>query len=272
MNSRSIREFLAGARLLGRGFGLFGGTPGLLVLGVIPAMITLVLITAALATLLYFIGDLATLATWFADDWSEAAKTATRIVAGVAIVGIATLLAALTFVAITLIIGDPFYEIISKRVEERLGDAPAEADIPWYVTIRWNLVDSIKLLLLSLSFSFPLLLAGFVPVVGQSVVPVLNVVVGGWFVALEVTGIPFNRRGLRLADRRQLLRANRPMVLGFGIPVFVLLMVPLAGLLVIPAAIAGSTLLTRHLLGSGTDRPSVPEPSSRPPAVDQVGV
>jgi CysZ protein len=267
-----VREFFAGARLLGRGFGLFAGTPGLLVLGVLPAIVTLVLITAAFGTLLYFISDLAVLATWFADDWSGAAQTATRIVAGVAIVGVAALLAALTFVAVTLIIGDPFYEIISKQIDERLGDAPAAADLPWYVTLRWNFVDSIRLLVFSLSFSVPMFFAAFIPVVGQSVVPVLNVAIGGWLIALEITGIPFNRRGLRLADRRQLLRANRAKVLGFGIPVFLLLMVPLAGVLVIPAAIAGSTLLTRQLLGLGIDRPPIPTPSTGPRSIEQIGV
>jgi CysZ protein len=64
-----------------------------------------------------------------------------------------------------------------------------------------------------------------------------------------LTGIPFNRRGLRLRDRRRLLRANPALVLGFGVPVFVIFLIPFAAVLVIPAAVAGSTLLTRRVLG-----------------------
>jgi CysZ protein len=271
-SSRSIREFFKGARLLGRGFGLFAGTPGLLILGMVPAIITLALISAAFGTLLYFIGDLTAWVTWFADGWETAARTATRVVAGVAIIGIAALVAAMTFVALTLIVGDPFYEIISKRVDERLGNAPVEADIPWYTTIRWNLSDSLRLLALSLSVSVPLFFAGFLPVIGQTLVPVLDVAFGAWLIALEVTGIPFNRRGLRLADRRRLLRANRAFVLGFGVPVFLLLMIPLAGVLVIPAAIAGSTILTRHVLTVAPRAHPVSQGSAGTQSIQQAGV
>ena len=76
----------------------------------------------------------------------------------------------------------------------------------------------------------------------------------GDVIAVEVTGIPFNRRGMRLRQRRKLLRANRPLALGFGIPIFLLLLVPFAAIVVIPAAVAGGTLLTRHLLGLPIDR------------------
>ena len=71
--------------------------------------------------------------------------------------------------------------------------------------------------------------------------------------AVEMTGIPFNRRGLFLTQRRQLLRANRPMALGFGIPVFLLLLIPFAAIVVVPAAVAGSTLLARRVLGQSID-------------------
>lgn len=248
----STREFAAGARLLGRGFGIFLRSPRMLLLGLVPALISLVLVVIAFGLLLYFVGDLAALVTWFADDWSPDSRNAARIVAGVAIVGAGLLTLALTYTAVTLIIGDPFYEVISKQVEDAVGGAPAEADLPWYVTLWWNLVDSIRLVLLSMIVTVPLFVAGFVPVIGQTVVPVLGVVAGGWLLGLELTGVPFNRRGLRLADRRRILRANRALTLGFGVPVFLMLMVPFAALLVVPVAVAGATLLTREVLGLPT--------------------
>lgn len=259
-------EFLFGVGLLGRGGSLFARSPGMLVLGVVPALITLILVAGALGVLLYFIGDLSALVTWFADDWSETARTAARAVAGVTIVTVAALLSVFMFVAVTLVIGDPFYEQISKRIEDRVGGAPSEADIPWYRTILWNLVDSLRLVGLSVGLSVPLFLAGMVPVVGQTVVPVVDVIVGGWLIALEITGIPFNRRGLRLADRRRLLRARRALALGLGIPVFLLLMVPFVGVIVMPVAIAGSTLLARKVLGLPID----PALRDQPPRIPTV--
>src|SRR6266511_343791 len=236
--TRATAELLAGIRLLGRGIGMYARTPRLLVLGLIPAVISAAIMTAAFAVLIYFVSDLAALVTWFADDWSASLRGGVRVLAGVAIVGIAAVLAVLTYTAITLVIGDPFYEAISKKVE-----------VPWWRSMRWNLVDSLRLLALTLAIGIPMFVLGFIPLVGQTVVPVLDALIGGWFLVVELTGIPFNRRGLRLRDRRRLLAANRALALGFGVPVFLIFLVPFAAVLVIPAAVAGSTLLARRVLG-----------------------
>jgi CysZ protein len=243
------KDFFAGVRLFGRGFGMYAKSPRLLLLGLIPAVISAIVMAAALAALIYFIADLAGAATWFADDWSPGARSAIRLLAGIAIVVVAVMLGVLTYTAITLIIGDPFYEAISKEVDRRLGDATAEPDVPWWISTRRNLVDSVRLLAMSVAVGVPMFLLGFLPVVGQTVVPVLDAVIGGWLLAVELTGVPFNRRGMRLRERRRLLRANRALALGFGVPVFVIFLIPFAAVLVIPAAVAGSTLLTRRVLG-----------------------
>ena len=91
--------------------------------------------------------------------------------------------------------------------------------------------------------------AGLIPVVGQTVVPVIDAGVGGWFLAVEISGVPFNRRGLRLRDRRRLLGAHRALALGFGVPLFLLFLVPFAAIVVMPGAVAGATLMTRRVLG-----------------------
>jgi CysZ protein len=161
---------------------------------------------------------------------------------------VAVVTAVLTFTALTLTIGDPFYEEISKRVDELSGGAP-ETGVPWHRALVWNLADSLRLLVLSVATSVVLFVVGFIPLVGQTVVPVLGATVGGWLLAVEISGVPFNRRGMRLRDRRRLLRANRAMSLGFGVPVFVVFLVPFAAVLIMPGAVAGATLLTRRVLG-----------------------
>ena len=88
--------------------------------------------------------------------------------------------------------------------------------------------------------------AGFIQVAGQTVVPVIGALTGGWFLALELVGIPFYRRGLRLPERRAALRRRRPLALGFGVAVFCCSLIPLGAVLIMPAAVAGGTLLARE--------------------------
>ncbi len=95
--------------------------------------------------------------------------------------------------------------------------------------------------------------AGFIPVVGQTIVPVISAMFGGWMLSIELIGSAFERRGLlTLADRRSALRRRRPRVLGFAVPTFLLLAIPFAGAAVFPVATAGGTLLARELLREST--------------------
>ena len=54
---------------LGRGFGMYVKSPRLLLLGVIPALISTLLVVAGLLLVIVFIGDIAAWVTWFANDW-----------------------------------------------------------------------------------------------------------------------------------------------------------------------------------------------------------
>ncbi|MFJ8580446.1 EI24 domain-containing protein [Micromonospora sp. NPDC093277] len=249
----AARRFLSGVGLLLRGIGLYVRSPGLMLLGVVPALISGALFAAAFAALVYFVDDLAALVTPFADDWPTTWRGLVRVVAGLALLGLGGLLGVLTFTAVTLVIGDPFYEKISERVEDRLGGTPGAVEVPFWASLRRSLADSLRLVAVSVLVGVPLFAAGFIPVVGQTVVPVIGAAVGGWFLALELVGAPFYRRGMGLAQRRSLLRADRPTTLGFGVAVFVCFLIPLGAVLVMPAAVAGATLLARRSLGQSIE-------------------
>lgn len=235
--------------MLGRGLELVLRSPRLLLLGLVPALIAGILYAVALVTLIVFIGDLSRSATFFADDWATGWRDLIRVLAGIAIIGLGGLLGVLTFTAVTLLIGDPFYEKISVLVEDRFGGVPNEVETSLIRSLARSLVDSLRLIGLSIALAIPLLLLGFLPVVGQTVVPVLGAAVGGWLLAVELTGVPFQRRGRRLRHRREALRGNRPLALGFGAAVFICFLIPLGAILLMPAAVAGATLLSRRVLG-----------------------
>ncbi|MDM4720995.1 EI24 domain-containing protein [Micromonospora sp. WMMA1363] len=245
-------RFLTGVGLFLRGLGLYVRSPGLMLLGVVPALVSGALFIGAFATLAYFVDDLAALLTPFADGWSDTWRSMVRVVAGLALLGLGGLLGVVAFTAVTLVIGDPFYEKISERVEERFGGTPNAVDVPFWASLRHSAADSLRLVGLSVLFGVPLFAAGFIPVVGQTVVPVLGAAVGGWLLAVELVGAPFYRRGLRLPDRRAALSADRPTTIGFGTAVFVCFLIPLGAVLLMPAAVAGATLLARRTLGQPT--------------------
>jgi CysZ protein len=243
-------EFFWGLRLLARGFGMYAKYPKLLLLGLIPAFLAFVVLVAAYVVLIVFLDDLGRwITSWFADGWSSGARTGVRLLLEIAIAIGAVWLAVLTYTALTLVIGDPFYERISEKIEERLGGAANLLDLPWYRTLPRSLADSLRMIGLGIVLAVPTLLIGLIPVIGQVVAPVIGALIGGWLLSVDLTGIPFNRRGIFLRERRQILGQHRALALGFGVPVAVLALIPFANIVVIPAAIAGGTLLTRRVHG-----------------------
>jgi CysZ protein len=245
---KSVRDFGTGIGLLGRGLRLVLGNRGLLVRGALPVLVTSVVLFAALLGLALGIGDLITWATPFADGWSEVWRGLFRTALGVGIVIGAVALVMVLFSALTLIIGGPFYESIAEEVEDReLGGVPEAQQIGWARSAWIGLRDGVRLAGLAILFAVVLFAAGFIPVLGQTVVPVVAVFAGAWLLAVELTAIPFVRRGRSLKQRRRSLGRRRSMALGFAVPVYLLCLVPLLALLVFPAAMAGGTLLAAKI-------------------------
>jgi CysZ protein len=239
-----------GVRLFGRGLGILLRSPRLLLIGALPAVLTALLLLGGMIALVHWIDELAALVTPFADSWSDGWRSAVRVAAGVVLFGGAMVVGLISFSALTIAVGAPFYEYIAEKVDDDLGHAPGTAELPvelsWWRLLGMGLRDGLLLVLRSLLFTIPLLFAGFIPVVGQTVVPVLLVLVTAWFLALELVAVSFYRQGIGLRQRRVLLRERRALALGLGVPASLLCAIPFAAIIVMPVAFVGGVLVAHE--------------------------
>jgi CysZ protein len=250
VNSTSTRAgsgVAHGVGCLFRGIGFVARRPRLWALGLLPALVTFVVLAGLVVVLAIFVGDLVTWATPFADGWSTGVRDAFRVLVDVALVLLAVWAEVLVFVALTLAIGQPFYERLSRVVDEELGGAPAEPDETWHRGLRRAARETPVMLLRTLPAGLAVFLVGLVPAVGQVAGAVLGALVGGRFLALELMTPAAEHRGLYLRDRLALARRHRLDVYAFGVPAFVLFLVPFLSVLLMPGAVAGATLLVREL-------------------------
>lgn len=248
----AVREFLTGAALLPRGLTLIRRRPRLFWLGAIPPAITSVILIAVLVAVTIQLEPIVGWLTPFANGWSPGAATTIRILVGVALEAGLVLVMVIAFTTLTLAIGSPIYDLLSEFVEREFGPVPV-LDEPLATGAARSARQSAALILTSAAVTLPLFAVGFIPVVGQTVVPVVSAAFGGWMLGIELIGSVFERRGrLTLAERRAAMRQRRARVLGLAVPTFLLLAIPIVGALVFPVAVAAGTLLARQLLDEPT--------------------
>jgi CysZ protein len=240
-----VRDFFSGMSYLGRGLALWCSAPKLMMLGALPALIIGTMYGAGLIAVAVNAQLLADWLTPFAAAWPDLWRSLMRIAAVVAVLGLTLLFLVYTFVAVTLTVGDVFYERIWQHVENMMGDAPPALGLAWWRSVWASLWDAVRLLLVAALIGFALFAAGFIPLLGQTVVPVIGALAGGWILTVELTGFALQARGLSLRERRRMLAARRARTLGFGVATYVLFLVPLGAILTMPAAVAGATMLAR---------------------------
>lgn len=219
--------------------------------GLVPGLITLVLYVGALVGLALYGEDFVTWATPFADDWSSPWAGLFRGFLTAVLFALALLLAVLTFTAVTLLIGQPFYENLSEKVDRDVspdGTAP-ESDLPLWRELWISARDSLRIVVRAVLWATLLFALGFVPFIGQTVVPVIGFFVTGFFLTEELTAVALQRRRVDLRERLTLLRSRKMLVWGFGTPLGLAFLVPFVAVFLMPGAVAGATLMARDLRG-----------------------
>ncbi|MGX4692412.1 EI24 domain-containing protein [Streptomyces sp. JNUCC 63] len=230
--------------------------------GLLPGLITLVLYAAALTVLALWGEDAVGWATPFADDWPSPWPGLFRGLLTAVLFALGLLLAVVTFTAVTLLIGQPFYESLSEQVDRDVsadGTAP-ESGLPLWRELWISGRDSLRVLVRAALWGVLLFGLGFLPFVGQTVVPVIGFFVTGFFLTEELAAVALQRRDVELRARLKLLRSRKLLVWGFGTPLGLAFLVPFVAVFLMPGAVAGATLLARDLLGEETDSTAAPGP------------
>lgn len=251
----ALRRAAAGVGDLLRGFRLWVGSPRLMLLGAMPALLVAALALGALIVVVLALPALSAGVTPFAGSWVEPWRGAVRALAGAAIVVVTVALTVLTFTAVTLTVGDPFYERIARRTEERLGHAPPNRHDPVLAGLLRAVGDGLRLFAGGLLVAVLAVALGLIPIVGTVAGVVVSAVLGGRLLAIELTAHAFDARGLGPRERRRVLATDRARSIGFGAATYLVFLVPFAAVAAMPAAVAGATMLARAVL-----EPPVGEP------------
>lgn len=244
-----ISEAVGGAGLLLKGAGFVTRRPKLFWLGAVPPLIMSVIFAGLLVVLIMNVTSIGTAITPFADRWGADARTVAHVLAGIGVVSASTLVMVISFSTLTMALGAPVYDKISEAVDAELPGALPASEESWTSSLPRALRQSLILIAISLVAALPLFLAQFLPVVGQTVVPVVAACFGGWMLCFELIGGAFERRGrVQLRQRRTAMQRRRWRALGFSVPCFLLLAIPFLAVVVFPIATAGGVFLARDLL------------------------
>lgn len=223
--------------------------------GLIPALIVALLLGTALVFLAISLPRIVEWATPWTDGWMDWIAGVVQFAVGAGVFAGALVISAFTFTALTLVIGEPFYDRIWKSVERtRLGRVPDTKYSFWGA-----IGDSLVLILRGIGIAILTAILGFIPIVGGVLGVATGIFLGGWVLADELTSRALTARGVEPRGRSALRGANRGRVLGLGAATSLLFLIPLGAIATMPAAIAGSTLLVQDLLGEvGVDAPGGP--------------
>ena len=150
-----------------------------------------------------------------------------------------------SFTMLSGFIAAPFNGLLAEKVEKMLtGEVMIETnmqdfikDVPRMLAREW------QKLWYSLPKYIALFLFGFMPFLGQTVVPIIAFVFGAWMMAIQYCDYPFDNHKISFHAMRFKLAQNRTQSLVFGALITLCTLVPIINLVVIPVAVCGATAM-----------------------------
>lgn len=142
-------------------------------------------------------------------------------------------------------IAAPFNGLLAEHLEAKLtGEAPPDAgiaaiikDLPRIMHREW----------VKLKYYLPkalgLLILLWIPMVGQTLGPVLWFLFSAWMMTIQYVDYPFDNHKIPFNTMRDALKERRGKSLSFGSLVMLCTMTPILNLFVMPVAVCGATAM-----------------------------
>jgi len=155
------------------------------------------------------------------------------------------------FVAITNILGAPFYEFLSRKTSKILKteDKEEKHTTKENLKILWESFGSgIKRILIFLASQIMLLIISLFPLIGATIITIFNILITSWFLAMEFLDFEFDRREWTFDQKMQAWKKHRWSMLGFGLGALLGSLLPVFNLIFLPACVVGASLYYKEFL------------------------
>ncbi|AIZ78212.1 sulfate transporter CysZ [Actinobacillus equuli] len=212
-----------------------------------------------IALLWFFIGNIVGWADWIVSFMPSWLDWLTIILVPLAVLSL-VMLFYFTFTTITNFIAAPFNALLAEKVElqltgEQLNNMTAAEmlkDVPRMLKREW------QKMMYSIPRFIALFLLSFVPVIGQTVVPVLTFIFGAWLLAIQYCDYPFDNHKISFKRMRNALGQRKILNFTFGTFVSIFTALPFVNLVVMPVAVCGATAMwveeyRNFMLGRNSD-------------------
>ncbi len=141
-------------------------------------------------------------------------------------------------------IAAPFNGLLAEKVEQVLTNQKTETtfteaikDLPRIMKREW------RKLCYTLPKVFGLFLLMFIPVIGQTVVPLLWLLFTAWMLAIQYCDYPFDNNKVDFDTMRMQLKQRQFNSYSFGILVSIFTTIPLLNLFIMPVAVCSATIM-----------------------------
>lgn len=146
-----------------------------------------------------------------------------------------------TFAIVANLLAAPFNAVLAARVERHLtGQGPPESSAGLAAEAAQAILGELRKLGYYLTRALPVAVLFFIPGLNL-LAPVIWLLLGAWFLALEYFDYPMGNHGISFAEQRRYLAGQRWQALAFGLGASTLLMIPVVQLAAMPASVVGAT-------------------------------
>ncbi|MBW2937177.1 EI24 domain-containing protein [Aureisphaera sp. CAU 1614] len=240
-----FKNFFIGIKAYGGAFSLIGKL-GLWRYFFVPILISIV--TAfSIGFLAWGLSD--NIGQWIAKIWvwewgTETFKTISDIIAGIAIIAVGLIL----YKHIIMALSAPFMGAVSEKIEEHLIGKEVKQERSQFLPLLWRGIRvNLRNLLMELLFTIPILLLGFIPIIGFISTPLLFLVqayyagYGNMDYTLE--------RHFSYSKSNAFVRAHSGIATGIGSVFMLLLLIPILGIiLVLPLSVTAASTTTLEII------------------------